>query len=91
MTVTSVTDPKDSSYLIYRSKLPSNVGLESFLSSHLIVYTKFDEDKDKYMIDYVALSQQSEQYRRSATMTLTGGDRDNSLASKKKKTNWTTS
>ena len=52
-----------------------------YLKRHIIVYTQWDEEQEREVIDYISLSQQAEEFRRSATVSL--GSKDNSTTSKR--------
>ena len=71
VTVTAEDDKNDSKYMVYpNSKNMIGQELSTFLERHLLVYTKWDEDQERELIDYVALTQRPDEYRNSNTISL---------------------
>ena len=73
--VTSEQDSSDSKYMVYKNnnKLEGN-DLTTFLSRHMLVYTRWDAEQERELIDYVSITQQADEFRRSATMSLSSKD-----------------
>jgi len=57
ITVTAVADRGDSKYMIYPNKnMMQKEQLVKYLKSHIIVYQKVDQAKNKNVIDYISMS-----------------------------------
>lgn len=74
ITVTSVLNPKDSKYMVYRSGTMRGREPQAYLSDHLMVYHKLDETTNRLFIDFVALTSKNDDtsLRRSATVQING-------------------
>ena len=72
ITVTALDNDRDTEYIVRRDLKIKGDELVTYLQRHLMIYTKFSEMKQKELIDYVALSQGADEYRRSNTLTVDG-------------------
>ena len=61
----------------------NNSDLLDFLKKHLLVYSKWDSEKECEVIDYIALAKIPEEHMRSQTMSLAPRDNSRDNVSKK--------
>lgn len=61
--------------MVYHNKKNLKIpDLVTYLEKHLLIYTRWDSDHEREYIDYIALTQRPEEYRRSATVSLSSKD-----------------
>lgn len=70
--MTSQEDNKDSEFIVRKNLNQKGEDLVEYLMDHLVVYRRFCEDREKMIIDYVALSNGPLEYMNSRnTMSVT--------------------